>query len=326
MESPPPGPGDAPPTHPGPRIGIVGAGRSRNGLGPFLASAFRAAGARIAGVAGRDLAGAERAAAELAARLGYPVAAFPSAQDLAPAVDALVVASPVAAHLDGLRAALAAGVPCLCEKPLVGAADTVAGLELVAAFAARRLLLDENCQWPFVLPALFALFPQLAGRPVRRVAMGLGPSGAGRAMVVDSLSHVLSVAMALAAVDGRAGASDVRQTDPGPDAEDNVLTFRLAAAHGPLAVELHLRRCPEQPRPAWLAVDGCRMDRRIGAGYAQSFVAGDKSVGTPDPLALLVYRFAALLQAPDLERTRELADSLATRLRCTASVLAALDC
>lgn len=320
-----PGSGDPPKDRTTPRIGIVGAGRTRNGLGPFLASAFAAAGARVAGVAGRDLASAERVAAGLATRLGHPVAAFADARALASAVDALVVASPVPAHLAGLSAALAAGVPCLCEKPLVDVADTVAGLELVGAFARAGLLLDENCQWPFVLPALFALFPQLVGRPVQRLAMGLGPAGAGRSMVVDSLSHVLSVATALATVDGDAGATGVQQSDPRPDAEANVLSFRLATATGPLDVELHLRRCPEQPRPAWLAVDGCRMDRRIGAGYAQSFVAGDKSVLAPDPLGALVYRFTALLQAPDLERTRELAVSLATRLRCTASIFAALD-
>jgi predicted dehydrogenase len=320
-----PGRQEAPPDRSGLRIGIVGAGRTRNGLGPFLASAFAAAGASVVGVAGRDLASAGRAAAELTTRLGCPVAAFPSALALASAVDALVVASPVDAHQDGLRAALAAGIPCLCEKPLVAAADTAAGLEIVAEFAQRGLPIDENCQWPFVLPALWELHPRLHGRPVRRVSMGLGPSAAGRAMVVDSLSHVLSVVQALAAVDGDAGATDVQQSDPRPTAERNVLSFLLTAATGPVAVELHLQRCPEQPRPAWLEVNGCRMDRRIGAGYSQSFVAGERSVVAPDPLARLVYRFAALLGTRDLERTRELAAVLAVRLRCTASILAALD-
>ena len=314
-----------PPVRSAARIGIVGAGRSRNGLGPFLADAFTGAGAAVVGVAGRDLASAARAAAELTARLGRQVLAYPTAHALARAVDALAVASPVAAHPDGLLAAHAAGIPCLCEKPIVDVARTADGLALVEAFRRRGLLLEENCQWPFVLPALFELHPGLRGQPVRSVAMGLGPMSPGRAMVEDSLSHVLSVVQALAAVDAAAGVRAVRQTDPGPLALANVLTFELVGAHGPVAVELHLKNCPQQPRPAWLAVNGCRIDRQIGAGYAQSFVADNKSVPTPDPLHALVYRFVSLLQATDLERTREIADSLASRIRCTAGLFAALD-
>ncbi len=307
------------------RIGIVGAGRSRNGLGPFLADAFTAAGATVVGVAGRDLAGAERAAAAISARLGRPVAAYPTAHALARAVDALAVASPVAAHADGLLAAHAAGIACLCEKPLVEIARTADGLALVEAFRQRGLLLEENCQWPFVLPSLFELHPTLRGQPVRSVAMGLGPMSLGRAMIEDSLSHVLSVVQALVAIDAAAGVRAVRQTDPGPMALANGLAFEVVGATGPVAVELRLKNCPQQPRPAWLAVNGCRIDRQIGAGYAQSFVADNKSVPTPDPLHSLVYRFVSLLQTTDLERTRAIADSLAVRIRCTASLFAALD-
>ena len=307
------------------RVGIVGAGRSRNGLGPFLASAFEAAGGRVVGVAGRDLASSERAAAALQAGLAHPVAAAASALALARQVDVLVVASPADAHREGLLAAQAAGIACLCEKPLVAVPHSADGLALVDAFRRRGLLLAENCQWPFVLPALFELHPGLRAAPVQHVAMGLGPSFAGRAMVEDSLSHVLSVVQALVPIDGAAGATAVTQSDPGPAATANVLRFQLAGATGPVAVELHLQQCPAQPRPAWLAVNGCRMDRRIGAGYAQSFVAGDKSVPVADPLHSLVYRFASLLAKPALEPIRELAESLAVRIHCQASVFAALD-
>jgi len=305
-------------------IGIAGAGRSRNGLGPFLAAAFVAAGHRLAGVAGRDLGSAERAAAGLAGLAG-PVRAFASVHELARGCDALVVASPVPAHREGLEAALAAGIPCLCEKPLVDVADAGLGLALVAAFRARGLLLAENCQWPFVLPALYALHPSRCFAAVRHVAMGLGPSGTGRAMLEDCLPHVLSVVQALAGVDPEGRVRDVRQTDASPRAVANVLGFTIAAHPAPVAVELHLRHCPAQPRPAWLAVDGARIDRAIGPGYALSFTAGGIAVPTPDPLRELVYRFAALLSDPAPALVHAHADSIATRIRSQASVFAALD-
>jgi hypothetical protein len=307
------------------RVGILGAGRSRQGLGPFLARALEAAGATVVAVAGRDLAGGQRAAAELEALLGHPVAAASDAVALARAVDALVVAAPVAGHLAGLDAALAAGVPCFCEKPLVAAEDAAAGLQRIAAFRARGLLLAENCQWPEVLPTLRALHPDALRTPPRKVAMGLSPAEPGPAMVADSLSHVLSVAQAVAELAPTAAPLRVRQSNPSPSATANLVAFAVPTSAGPLDIELHLQVCATQPRPAWLQVDGWRMDRRIGPGYRISFAAADgRELPCEDPLARLVYGLRPLLQQATRERTHALADAVALRLRLYAAVLAAL--
>jgi hypothetical protein len=315
----------AAPSHLPHRIGIVGAGRSRQGLGPYLAKAFTIAGCRVHAVAGRDLAGAERAASALGRQLGHTVLACDGPMQLARQVDALVIAGPVPCHLEALRAGLAAGVPCLCEKPLVGVEDTAAARAVVDGFRDRGLLLVENCQWPFVLPAFHALYPERTSTPVRSLAMGLGPGFAGPAMVADSLSHALSMAMAVAPMPHDARPSAVRQTDGGPSATVNLVTFTLPATTGPIAVTLHLQHCAEPPRPAWFAVDGCRLDRRLGVDYAQSFVRPD-GVGmlVQDPLHQLVYGFVALLQAPNRERIHAEAAAVALRLELYAAVLSAL--
>jgi predicted dehydrogenase len=307
------------------RVGIVGAGRTRQGLGPYLARAFEQNGARVTAVAGRDRASGARAAVQLATGLGHAVGAADDAHALAREVDLLVIAAPVPAHLDGLDAALQANVPCLCEKPLVDAADAAAGLQRIAAFRERRLLLAENCQWPFTLDALRALHPHVGTRPVRRVAMGLSPAWPGRTMIVDSLSHVLSVVQALAPLPPDCTPHDVRQTNAAADAPANEVRFVLPAATGAIDVTLHLAVCPQQPRPAWLAVDGARADRRIGVGYELSFVAPDgRAVILRDPLQALVYGLCADLAAAH-ERTRSLADAVELRLRLYAAVLTALD-
>jgi hypothetical protein len=144
-------------------------------------------------------------------------------------------------------------------------------------------------------------------------------------MVADSLSHVLSVVQAVADLRGDVAPADVRQSDAAPDAAANVVTFRLAAAHGDVDVELRLAVCPTQPRPAWLAVDGHRIDRRIGADYRMSFVAPDgRAVAVEDPLSRLVYGVRRLLPKPPRERAHALADAIAVRLRHYSAVLAAL--
>jgi len=249
-------------------VGIVGAGRTRVGLGPYFARDCERAGLVLAGIAGRDAARTAALAERYAQQFGHPVAAHTDPLALARSVDALVVATPAEHHADGLAAALAAGIPCLCEKPLVATHQFARGRELALGFAARRLLLVENCQWPFVLPAFDLLFPGARAAPPRRLAMGLSPSQPGREMVLDSLSHVLSLAQAVLPTDARLRLLDCALEDPRWAGDRNVLGARLAWTGGELALALQLQVCPAQPRPAWLSIDGRRMDRRIGADYA----------------------------------------------------------
>lgn len=314
-----------------PTVGIVGAGRTRQGLGPYLASWLERAGAHVAGVSGRQLAGAEVAAVTLSEQLQHPVAAYPNARELACSVDALVVACPVPGHLNGLDAALAAGVPCLCEKPLVFVADTELGLERCARFAERELLLVENCQWPFVLGAFDELFPGHLERPAQTFEMRLSPAWPGPEMIADSLSHVLSLVQAVAALGPDAEVQNVTQSDASADAQSNTVRFDVVGGTENVAVALHLQCCPQQPRPAWFAIDGHRVDRKLGENYAISFVSEDgRTANVQDPLAQLVYGFVANLKAnhrarkaTQSERTDAL-DAIAVRLRLYRDVIGGL--
>ena len=310
----------------GPRVGIVGAGRTRQGLGPFLAHWFERGGAQVHGVSGRDAGRARAAAAALAMKLGHDVRAYPDAGALARSVDLLVVACPVEGHLAGLDAALAAGVPCLCEKPLTSWRDAEAGLERVAAFRRRGLLLAENCQWPFALRALDALHPDALLSDLCSLEMRLSPAQPGRAMVEDSLSHVLSLLQALVPLPPEARVRDVTRQDGRDAAARDVARFRVVAGARSIDVALHLEVCPEQPRPAWFAVDGVRLDRQIDDDYEISFRAADgRAAKVEDPLGALVYGLLDDLSRDDRARTESLADALALRLRLYAGVLGGLE-
>src|SRR5690606_3779717 len=165
------------------RCALVVPGRTRDGLVPFLARFLEEAGLQVAAVVGRH----EQRTADATRRHGLRTLTRPFVDlqrmlDEVP-VDALVVASPPGAHLAALRAAADARLHVLCEKPLVPPEETALALPLVEAIAAGGRLIAENCQWPFVLPAVDRLLGRAPGAVPRAVAMRLSPSTAGRAML-----------------------------------------------------------------------------------------------------------------------------------------------
>ncbi len=239
------------------KCGLVGPGRTRNGLGPFLATFLERAGLRVVAAAGRDWARTEHATGALDERLGHAVPAFADVREMLSTepLDVLVIASPPDAHRAALEAALAARVHAFCEKPLVLPRECGAVPELCDRFAAAGLVLAENCQWPEVLPAFEALWPgSTAARPAE-LAMGLSPVGRGRAMVADSLPHFLSVAQTLWPVDRRTEVAGVAFAGAAPDAEHLMLELVLRSAAGDAAART-ARATPRRRAAArGLAVD-----------------------------------------------------------------------
>ncbi len=308
-----------------PRLGILGAGRSRNGLGPFLASACERYGAEIVAVLGRDAPRTAANAAELGQRLGHPVE---PAADLAAlsrmGLAGLVVAAPEQHHLGALETALAAGLACLCEKPLVAPAEIEAGLAVARAFAERGLLLVENCQWPFVVPVVSALHGPLPAVP-QRIALGLSPIGRGAmVMLRDALPHLLSVVQAVVPAPTELHLVTAALDERGPLAERCCLLLDFRHPGGHIEAELQLRHCQHQPRPAWLALDGRRIDRRIGPDYRIAFAAGEQQIAVADPLHQLVAAFVQDLRGGSTMTARRSASGVAARLRLYGEVLTAV--
>jgi hypothetical protein len=302
------------------RVGIVGAGRSRNGLGPFLAQAFERFGCAVTGVAGRNAVRAESSAASLGVLLGHPVRAFADVASLCGSgIDALVVASPQDAHLASIEAAADQGVACLCEKPICGSSEVTRAVAVLLGFAERGTLVAENVQWPENLPVLDALHGSWRAGSSRRVELGLSPTSADpREMLEDSLPHLLSLAWAVAGLRHGDRLEWERSKLATLAHGSVVLEARFLAPSCTVDARLELRQHVEQPRPAWFAIDGRRADRRIGAGYAISFVGGGREVQVEDPLHRLVAGFVRNCAVPasgmrDVQRA-SMAHAVASRL------------
>jgi predicted dehydrogenase len=285
-----------------PRVALVGARRVRQGLGPFVARDLVAAGARITGVVGTSAESAAAAGRDLQAALGIEVRTSRDLRDLLAreALDALVILSPSATHEAYLRAALDAGLHVLCEKPLVWGGEGLARRSeaLASGFERKGLLLRENCQWPYVLPA----YQELHGLPERapaRFAMRLAPDSTGVEMLGDALSHPLSVLQALVpGPDPRAERPRFR-TRPGPLGATRIgLDFVYRTQACAVDVEVELEQTDVLPRPASLAVDGRWAERRVSMpGYTLHLTADARAVKVRDPLTVLIEDFVAQLRA-----------------------------
>jgi hypothetical protein len=308
-------------------IGIVGAGRTRGGLGPFLAEFVEREGLFVAGVSGRSLERAKANAEAIGGKLGHEVSPFASPGALCTSgVVALVIASPAEFHLESLRAAGEAGLAVLCEKPLVHENNGKEGTEVVEVFARKNLALVENCQWPYVLPAFFQLQGPIGTAEHVTVELGLGPLRPGREMVQNTVSHLISVIQAVAAVDSNAAIGEVSIADSSYEQRHNLLRFRIAAAPGK-TVEglLHLQICEAPPRPAWLAINGRRIDRQIGEGYSIVFSANGREVTIADPTKELVKRFALLVRSRDSVLMEEEYGRIRQRLKWYRQILKKLE-
>jgi predicted dehydrogenase len=277
---------------------VIGARRGRQGLGEFLARFAVRHGATVPAFLGRSPQTVEEARLSLAGHgilaRGYTNVNHLLADQL---LDGLIVASPAGTHLEYLDRALGMGLHVLCEKPMVwGQDDPVAEAERIEqAFAEQGIALWENCQWPGTLSAFRDLHPEAPAEP-ERFSMWLGPTSRGRQMLVDSMSHPLSLLQAL--LPGAASVlADVEFSTLDPGAGTLEVRFRVLRDDGAVLVHVELRSTPEQPRPAGYALDGFRAERRVRMddGYALSFEDGGRSVPVPDPMERLVADFVGAI-------------------------------
>jgi len=275
------------------RVAVIGARRSRQGTGPYLARFAAAAGAEVVAVLGTAPDTAEEAA------LGLEAGGLPRPRALAdlddlfalPDLAALIVASPPESHATLLERALEAGLHVLCEKPLAwGGPDPSRDVESLARrFLAAGLTLRAVCQWPHTL-ATYESLHGAVGKP-RRFRMLLSPASSGARMLVDSLSHPLSLLHAVLPDAG--GRVDEARVDARDDRHAQVrFVYRAAGATVDCAVVL--AHSEHAPRAAGYGFDGHWVARETRLQpYEADLVAQDRRVPLPDPMAALVADFVA---------------------------------
>lgn len=310
-----------------PRVGIVGARRRRQGLGPFVARDLVAAGARVPCFLGTGEATLEIARRELASLAGVEARGYVDLDTMlgAEALDALAILCPAEAHAAVLDGAALRGLHALCEKPFVWGEPDLARRAggIVSAFDRAGLTLWENCQWPYALPAFDRLHPGALAAPPRHFEMGLEPTSRGVQSLGDALPHALSLLQRLAP-GVRVAVEDVSFSTHEPSSQALTVRFVYRSDDTAIAAEVAMRQSHGQPRRAWLALDGRRAERVVSMeDYQLSFTGSGRSVPIEDPLTLLISDFVtALRAAPQPDRATRLRE-ITQRMQLLADVVAA---
>lgn len=276
-------------------FGLIGARRKRQGIGEHVAREIARHGGAVRAIVGTTAETAEQARAALEAKHAIRARPFTSLRALldAEVVDALAICSPIAYHAEALEVAAERRLHVLCEKPLI---DPTAGSgaearAIALRFAEAGRLLATITQWPFALPAFRRLYPAARPADAERFAMRLSPTSRGPQMVVDCMNHPISILRALVGP----GTAHLLSAAWEGDAVVR-LGFDYRHARGAVECAVELKHVPEQPRPAWFAIDGRRAERELRMpGYAMDLVGEGEVSRVPldDPLAGHVADFIA---------------------------------
>jgi len=161
----------------------------------------------------------------------------------------------------------------------------------------KRLVLQLNTQWPYTLPTFYELYPQLKlESTISTFSMWLAPQSEGESMVVDTISHPLSMLYTLV---GAGKVSNIRSNFHQLQAEQDLqIDFEYLHARGDTQVSISLCSSDTFPKPAAYAINGFRVDRHVELpNYLISLQSCDKNMHVVDPLESSIKNFISSIHS-----------------------------
>ena len=179
------------------KVSIVGAGRTRNGIGEYIGKYFHQQGGKVTSVLGTT----EKTSLQTSTVLrkyGIEARAYVDFDDMVKAEkpDAVVIASPASTHYGYLLKSLNSRLHIFCEKPLVWRETMNLPKQVEDIFEKARqkgLIIAMNSQWPFSIGP----YEEICGKPKVKesntFSIKMSPPFPGREMIPESVPHALSL-------------------------------------------------------------------------------------------------------------------------------------
>ncbi len=272
-------------------ISIIGAGRTRNGIGEYIGKYFHKHGAKVTSVLGTTEKTSLQASLALR-KYGGDVHPYTDFDQMVKTEkpDVAVIASPSPTHYEYLLKCIHSGLHVFCEKPFIWnpPMDPQKRVEEIFEKADRKkITLVMNSQWPFSIDAYEALCGKIVIQTSNTFLIRMSPPFPGREMIPESVPHALSLLYCFL------GVGEIR--DLGFESEgEREMAIKFSYWFGTQTCDVLIRLIFEKtpPRPFSFGLNDRIVFRSLGLeDYEIYFNDGNKRLKIVDPLELSVKNF-----------------------------------
>jgi len=273
------------------KLSIIGAGRTRNGIGEYIGKYSHRHGAKVTSVLGTTEKTSLHAASALR-KYGIEAHSYTDFDAMVSAEkpDAVVIASPSSTHYDYLLKCLDRGLHIFCEKPFLWDDHTDLRKRVEDIFKKareKRLTVSMNSQWPFSIDDYEEICGKVRIEEKNKFFVRMSPFSPGRVMIPESVPHPLSILYC------RLGAGEIRELNfewEGEGALAIRFTYLFETRACDVLIKLVHQRTP--PRDFSFGFNDKIVARSLDFNhYEIYFNYGNKKLKIVDPLELSVKNF-----------------------------------
>ncbi len=278
------------------KVSIIGAGRTRNGIGEYIGKYFHKHGAIVTSVLGTSEKSSLQASLALR-KYGAEAHPYTDLDRMAERekFDVAVIASPSSTHQEYLLKCLDLGLHIFCEKPFIwnDQRDIRERIEDIFEEARRKkLTVAMNSQWPFSIGAYEAVSGKVVVENSNTFFMAMSPPFPGREMIPESVPHALSLLYSLLGV---GEIEDLSFESEGERAMGIKFSYLFDTRSCDVSIRLTSRETP--PRDFSFGLNEKIISRSLGPqDYEIYFHHGEMKMKIVDPLELSVKNFLKALE------------------------------
>jgi hypothetical protein len=277
-------------------VSIIGAGRTRNGIGEYIGKYFHKHGARVTSVLGTTEKTGLQASSALR-KYGIEAHPYTTIEEMVRGEkpDVVAIASPSSTHYEYLLKSLDSGLHVFCEKPFLWGDHTdiqKRAEDIFVKAREKKITIAMNSQWPFSIDDYEKICGKIRIQEANHFSMRMSPFSPGKVMIPESVPHPLSILYC------RLGSGEIRSLNFESEGEGE-MRIRFTYLFGTRACDVLIRLVHQktQPREFSYGFNDKIVSRSLDLrNYEIYFHYGNKKLRIVDPLELSVKNFMGALE------------------------------
>jgi predicted dehydrogenase len=273
------------------KISVIGAGRTRNGIGEYIGKYFHKLGGEVTSILGTTEKTTLQASSALR-KYGIEARPYTDFNEMVriERPDGVAIASPSSTHYEYLLRSLDSGLHIFCEKPFIrqDAADIRKRTEEICEKGRERgLTIAMDSQWPFSIDSYEEICGKVRVGKSNSFFIKMSPPFPGREMIPESVPHALSLLYCLL---GEGEIEDLNFESSGEEGLNIRFVYRFGAKRCDVFIGLAYQKAI--PRDFSFGLNGKVISRSLDLeNYEIYFIYGDKKLRIVDPVELSVKNF-----------------------------------